>query len=731
MCTSANSSDLWSTITEASNAYTRRRLSDFKRLKRSLERSDQQQPIQSDFKDVYTFNDKSSSSSSSSSPTITTTTETSYKAQSFLDSTTTTTLLSSQLYDEQALRLNDFVNERYPMKIKSQQQGNNEEKRKFGPANKFNEYSTNATNGQINAIDERRQTDSSELKSKKATINRLNLIPDGDDAQIIAVTDQQEPNRMGSLLNNANGSSQNKNQAKGEEGANDDNKKLSNEGEDQSKELESDIGIEVGVGVETGVGEQTENHVFQSWPFNYVNERNLNPLYSYSRRQQRHLLKHRATTNHRVSDSDHERIGINEGKKVMKNRVGINGILTRQRRSSISVENRDYTAVQEEEEEREGEEVGEGKTKELITQRGSSTINNEKQWNSRGQKSRGDNLQTNSVANWHPPVIDDLKKEDKMFTSYSKLDSSFTTINSNLNDGQYEKEDERDDNDSYLADEIRGDERTTLSFYHHQPAVAETNIISKTQEKSVAETETTSLLGHQERPVKLNSISYDVAAMKDAANSGHDLLPRNKSQQFLTSDLDIVEEFSTRQAIRASEDIRQPTNNNNNQFSINKWTDITSMDPKGIQVNSISQEGPPTGFETNGQQNTPSGQSSTYISSEPNQPILNRNIESSLDSSTNVNTLDESLMWSAGRYLYMHMKAVASSSMFGVEVGVEWSNERSNGSNVDLNVQDSDVQKPKSWLSSRLHYQKIKSPAPFATIDVISGQNLYLQCTGK
>lgn len=714
MCTSANSSDLWSTITEASNAYTRRRLSDFKRLKRSLERSDQQQPTQGDFKDVYTFDDKSSSSTSP------TTTETTSKAQSFLDSTATT-LLSSRLYDEQALRLNDFVYEQYPMKIKSQRQGNNEYKRKFGPANEFNGNSTNATNGQTNVIDKRWQTDIFKSKSKKATINELNSIPDRDDAQIIAITDQQEL-----PLNNANDFSQNWNHIKGEKGANDDNKDHGNEGQNQSEELESDIGI--GIGIETGVGEQTESYVAHSGPFNYVNERNLNPLDSHSRRRQRRRYLLDRTTTSRV---DHERTGINEGRKVMKNHVGTSGVLTRQKRSSISVENRDYMVLQ-------GEEVGEGKTKELITQRGSSTINNEKQRNSSGQKPRGDNLRTNSVANWHPPVMDDLKEKerergDKMLVSYTKLDSSFTTINSNINDGQYEKEDERDDNDSYIADEVRGDERTTLSFHHHQPAVAETNIISKTQKKSVAEIETTPFLGHQGRPVKLNTISYDAATLKDAANGGHDkrhdLSLRNKSQQFLTSGTDIVEASSTKQAIRASKD-SQLTNNNNNRSSINKWTNVLNMNQNGIQANSISQISPPAGFQTNGQQNTPSGQSNTYISSEPKQPILNHNIESSLDASRKFNTLDESLMWSAGRYLYMHMKAVASSSMFGVEVGVEWSNERSNGSNVDSNVQDSYIQKPKS-LNSRLHYQKIKSPAPFATIDVISGQNLYLQCTGK
>lgn len=108
-------------------------------------------------------------------------------------------------------------------------------------------------------------------------------------------------------------------------------------------------------------------------------------------------------------------------------------------------------------------------------------------------------------------------------------------------------------------------------------------------------------------------------------------------------------------------------------------------------------------------------------------------------------TLDESLMWKAGQYLYMHMRAIAASSMFGVELAVEWSNERVNGSSSipDSSMpdggEDARSAEPLQGLQddflptteSRSASREVRDAVPFATINVISGQNLQLQCTGE
>lgn len=98
--------------------------------------------------------------------------------------------------------------------------------------------------------------------------------------------------------------------------------------------------------------------------------------------------------------------------------------------------------------------------------------------------------------------------------------------------------------------------------------------------------------------------------------------------------------------------------------------------------------------------------------------------------------LDESLMWTANQYLYIHMRAIAASSMFGAEVDVEWSNERSNGSSsipkaarkLDPRESDSDSY---NNVDRRDRSDRYHNSAPFATIDVISDRNLLLQCTGR
>ena len=99
---------------------------------------------------------------------------------------------------------------------------------------------------------------------------------------------------------------------------------------------------------------------------------------------------------------------------------------------------------------------------------------------------------------------------------------------------------------------------------------------------------------------------------------------------------------------------------------------------------------------------------------------------------------DESLLWLAGQYLYMRMRAFATSSVYGVQVDVEWSNERVNGTNIDL-VSDSAEQPnklaagqpPVGQTAGVRHYARNRQVAPFATIDLVPGQDLHLQCTGK
>lgn len=99
---------------------------------------------------------------------------------------------------------------------------------------------------------------------------------------------------------------------------------------------------------------------------------------------------------------------------------------------------------------------------------------------------------------------------------------------------------------------------------------------------------------------------------------------------------------------------------------------------------------------------------------------------------------DETLLWQAGQYLYMHMRALAASSIYGVQVDVEWSNERMNTSETDLQQQQQTPQQKEQQtfqsspeVGAYSSYLSLRDVSPFAVIDVISGQNLHLQCTGK
>lgn len=89
--------------------------------------------------------------------------------------------------------------------------------------------------------------------------------------------------------------------------------------------------------------------------------------------------------------------------------------------------------------------------------------------------------------------------------------------------------------------------------------------------------------------------------------------------------------------------------------------------------------------------------------------------------------LDGNLMWTASQYLYMHVKALTSSTLFGAEVDVEWSNER-NDSTTNGIVGTMNLGQP---IHQQQQQQLQTITAPFATIDVIFGQNLQLDCTGK
>lgn len=609
--------------------------------------------------------------------------------------------LSSQLYDEQAPKLNGLVNENYSMEIKGQHQGNNN--KRVGNTNESKEeYSTNA-NRRINAI----ENELKRAKSLVSAIDDLNSVLDSSEdtdsgtetktrTKTKASTDQHERNRIDLLLNNANDSGgtnatrlNSGSNVEVKVGTSDDSKNCIRKIERKQKdELESDIGIE------SGLVEQTESRGVHSGPFNYVNERNLKPFYTH---QNRHLVDPTVATTSSSVDIENQEVEIEDGNEMASGDARGTRLPTRKKRSPISAENReDYL-----------------KTKELITQRGSRTINNENDDETerairggKGQDLRRDNSQANNEANWHPPMIDDLE-EHKMFKSRSKFDSSLHSIDSNSYFRSQDEKEGIDDNDSYIADEIRGDGRS-FSF---EPVVLGTNLIGSTQEESVTTARTSLLQDPSKLPVQANIRSNDEGiTLRAAANENeerHDLLLGDKSQQSLTAASKDIAVTSIRQADRVGE------NQTKSYFSINK---PSVMENLGSRVNSLTRIG--NVLNSNVQQIAASGQPNTHIS------------ESLLEATSNFNRLDESIMWSAGQYLYMHMKALASSSLFGVEVGVEWSNERSNGSTIDLNVQENpDIHKFAS-ANSHLHYPKIRSPSPFATIDVISGQNLYLQCTG-
>lgn len=129
---------------------------------------------------------------------------------------------------------------------------------------------------------------------------------------------------------------------------------------------------------------------------------------------------------------------------------------------------------------------------------------------------------------------------------------------------------------------------------------------------------------------------------------------------------------------------------------------------------------------------------------------------------------DEALLWTAGQYLYLHLRAFAALSLYGVQVEVEWSNERVNGTNnIDFaldgktNNNNQQQQQPTASPGPSLvvqsdnngqsngsagatstmtstptasnvdQFARSHGPSPFATIDLVPGQNLHLECTGK
>lgn len=83
---------------------------------------------------------------------------------------------------------------------------------------------------------------------------------------------------------------------------------------------------------------------------------------------------------------------------------------------------------------------------------------------------------------------------------------------------------------------------------------------------------------------------------------------------------------------------------------------------------------------------------------------------------------DVGLMWQASQFIYLHIKAI--SSVFGMEVDVEWSNERSNVS-LAAEPDRSSARYTDGPSAGSLEM------APFATIEVLYGQNLELECVGK
>lgn len=103
---------------------------------------------------------------------------------------------------------------------------------------------------------------------------------------------------------------------------------------------------------------------------------------------------------------------------------------------------------------------------------------------------------------------------------------------------------------------------------------------------------------------------------------------------------------------------------------------------------------------------------------------------------------DVSLEWQASQYIYMHMKAI--SSVFGMEVDVEWSNERSNlsasmfrsnnsddNSSIELAQASSSSPPISSGFIDLFEASQSLGAAPFATIDVVYGQTLELECVGE
>jgi len=122
-------------------------------------------------------------------------------------------------------------------------------------------------------------------------------------------------------------------------------------------------------------------------------------------------------------------------------------------------------------------------------------------------------------------------------------------------------------------------------------------------------------------------------------------------------------------------------------------------------------------------------QNLSHVRDEPAaKPVATRQIESIESGQED----DESLMWRASQYLYMHMRAFAASSIYGVQVDVEWSNERTNMSYNSFTSR----QEPSGAVSIgdgdsvSKDQNSVDIGTPFATIDLVPGQSLHLQCTG-
>lgn len=709
--TSASSSDLWSTITEAGNAYTRRKLSDFKRLKRSLERDQQGASLS----DVYAFNDKSSSSHS----TITTT------AASLFTTTVSlaqrpdlaeTTLLP-QLYDDQASKLNGFGIEQNSEEIKKHQQGNN---KKLANIVNYPFPGTNISvpvelNNQIDAIDGR-QANLSWEQLNGSSLMLAQFGQPGDSLMKAPGGDQQKYQSVPpTLLNNANDANFTPDLATETGtgmGTANRNVKVSaslkdfdEEREDANGELESDIGVNVGVGSNFGNG---AIDIVQSESFNYVNERNLKPHHGHSNWQPRTTNANEVKVEVKEQEQESDDIGSTRT---------LTPSLTREKRSSMiggnQNQNRDHLKLE---------------TKELITQRGSRGINNENQRKdifiiavADEDKSRDqadlilrDNLQPNGLASRHPTVIDDSENINKTISQLSDGEARERSYF-----GSHSGQDEK--SDSYRSDEVRerGDGRSG-----RVSAVSVTNSISldRVQSDTVGGPKLSIPSAVQSANVwqssKVNDQSNPSQEDEEENDTKHDDLSlTDKSQQRLPELAPSAYHFWRPSPLEQPKESQRSTRHLNTLDYSNSesLTAINQADSSlGAPITRTNLEATSSGAE----------QVLAKTVNEPSQ-------ESSFESQpANYDRLDESLMWSAGQYLYMHMKALAASSMFGLEVGVEWSNERSNGSNVDLNAYSQFGGQP---IESSLYprFSKIKTPTPFATIDVISGQNLYLQCTGK